>query len=65
VESTTAPARDVLVFAPLDDGDVDAGQRQFASEHQPSWAASHDHHRVFGHHDPPGSQSVRYETARN
>ena len=49
LQTARARARQVLVGAPLDDGDVDARQRQLARQHQPGRTASGDHHRVLGH----------------
>ena len=52
VRDCRPPAREpgeLLVGAPLDDGDVDAGQRQLARQHQPRRAAAGDHHRMLGH----------------
>ena len=47
VRECRPPAREpakLLAGAPLDNGDVDAGQRQLAREHQPGRAATGDHH---------------------
>src|SRR5207244_930720 len=40
---------EVLAGAPLDDGNVDARQRQLARQHQPCRTSSGDHHRTLGH----------------
>jgi hypothetical protein len=53
VQATCAQAGEVLVGSPLDDGDVDAAQRQLAGQHQPRRATSGDHHRVLGHRHTP------------
>jgi hypothetical protein len=53
VQTTCAWAGEVLVGSPLDDGDVDAGQRQLARQHEPRRAPSGDHHRVLGHRRTP------------
>ena len=52
------PARSWL-GAPLDDGDVDARQRQLARQHQPRRTASGDHHRMLGH------RTLRSESRRS
>ena len=52
VQTACARAGEVLVGAPLDDGDVDARQRQLARQHQPRRTASGDHHRMLGHRHP-------------
>ena len=44
-----ARAGEVLVGAPLDEGDVDARQCQLARQHQPCRTCAGDHHRVLGH----------------
>jgi hypothetical protein len=45
-----ARAGEVLAGAPLDNGDVDARQRQLARQHQPCRTSSADHHRsMLGH----------------
>ena len=49
VQAACARAGEVLAGAPLDDGDVDARQRQLARQHQPRRTASGDHHRMLGH----------------
>ena len=49
MQSARARTDHVLHCAPLDDDDVDAGQGQFAGEHQPGRAASGDHHVMSGH----------------
>ena len=48
VQTAGARAGEVLAGAPLDDGDVDARQRQFARQHQPGRTSSGDHHRMVG-----------------
>ena len=49
VEPPCARADEVLVCAPLDNGDVDARQRQLARQHQPCRASSGNYHRMLGH----------------
>ena len=49
VQTARARAGEVLAGAPLDDGDVDARQRQLARQHQPRRTSSGDHHRMLGH----------------
>ena len=49
LQTARARAGQVLVGAPLDDGNVDARQRQLARQHQPRRTGSGDHHRVLGH----------------
>src|SRR5438093_9975258 len=59
VQSTRARAGEVLAGAPLDNGDVDARQRQLARQHQPCRTSSGDHHRMLGHrHTPAGVTPV-------
>ena len=47
VQTARARADEVLAGAPLDNGDVDARQRQFARQHQPCRTCSGDHHRML------------------
>ena len=49
MQTACARAGEVLAGAPLDNGDVDARQRQLARQHQPCRASSGDHHRMVGH----------------
>ena len=49
VQTAGARAGEILAGAPLDDGDVDARQRQLARQHQPGRTSSGDHHRMVGH----------------
>ena len=51
VQTACARAGEVLIGAPLDDGDVDARERQLARQHQPGRTSSSDHHRM--HLVPP------------
>ena len=51
VQAARARADEILARAPLDDGDVDARQRELARQHQSGRTASGDHHRMFGHRD--------------
>ena len=53
VQTACARAGEVLVGAPLDNGDVDPRQRQLGRQHQPRRTSSGDHHRVLGHRHPP------------
>jgi hypothetical protein len=48
VQAAGARAREILVGPPLANGNVDAGQRQFAREHQTGRAGSGDRHGVAG-----------------
>ena len=47
VQAAGARAGEVLAGAPLDDGDVDARQRQLARQHQPRRTSAGDHHRML------------------
>ncbi len=47
VQTPGARSDQILVGAPLDDRDVDAGQTQFAGEHQARGATSGDEHRML------------------
>src|SRR5687767_9696124 len=49
MQATGARAGDILVWAPFDQGDVDAGQRQFSGQHQAGGAAAYDDYGMFGH----------------
>jgi hypothetical protein len=53
LQTACTRASEFLVCAPLDDCDVDAGQRQLARQHQPSRATARYHHSMFGHTPPP------------
>ena len=64
VQTACARAGEVLVGAPLDNGDVDARQRQLARQHQPRRTASGDHHRMFGHRNSWFRMSAKFELAR-
>src|SRR6266511_3008442 len=72
MQTARARAGKVLAVAPLDDGDIDARQRQLARQHQPRRAASGYHHRMFGHTPPPspwalvspGDSAARPESCR-
>jgi len=52
MQAARARAGKVLARAPLDDGHVDARQRQLGAQHQPGRAASNDHHLMPGHCRP-------------
>jgi hypothetical protein len=58
VQTAGARAGQVLPGAPLDDGDVDARQRQLARQHQPRRSSSGDHHRMLGHSRTPSGSAV-------
>jgi hypothetical protein len=49
VQTPCARAGEVLVGAPLDDGDVHARQRQLGRQHQARRTSSGDHNRMLGH----------------
>src|ERR1700704_5103452 len=49
MQTACARAGEVLVGAPLDDGDVDAHQRELARQHHPRRTSSSDHHRMLCH----------------
>src|SRR5437773_89215 len=53
MQTARARAGEILAGSPLDDGDIDAGQRQLARQHEPRWATARHHHRVLGHTPPP------------
>ena len=53
VQTARARAGELLAGAPLDDGDVDARQRQLARQHQPGRTSSGDHHRMLSSLVPP------------
>ncbi len=52
VQAARARAGEVLAGAPFDEGDIDAGERQLAREHEPRRPRSDDHHGVLGHRRP-------------
>src|SRR5262245_49840952 len=57
LQPTCTRAGEVLVGAPLDNGNVDASQGQFARQHQPGRTCSNDHYRMFDHrHSPVASK---------
>ncbi|MGH3959426.1 hypothetical protein [Mycobacterium sp.] len=57
---TTCPrANQVLVFTPLDNGNVDSGQRQLARQHQPRRACSGNHHRMLGYRFDPSAPRMK------
>jgi hypothetical protein len=59
VQTACARAGEVLAGAPLDNGNVDARQRQLAGQHQPCRTSSGDHHRMLGHrHTPIGTSGT-------
>src|SRR5205814_7863518 len=55
-----ARADELLIGAPLDYGDVDAGQRQLAREHQARRAGARHHYRMLGHAPPPDFEGSGY-----
>src|SRR5215204_2452096 len=57
VQTARARAGEVLAGAPLDDGNVDARQRQLARQHQPGRTSSGDHHRMLGHSRAPAGMT--------
>jgi hypothetical protein len=59
VQTACSRAAEVLAGAPLDNGNVDARQRQLARQHQPGRTSCGDHHRVPGHrHTPIGTRGT-------
>ena len=56
VQTAGARPREVLAGAPLENGDIDARQRQLGRQHQPARASAGDHNRMLGHrHTPIGT----------
>jgi hypothetical protein len=53
VQTAGARTGEVLVNAPLDNGNVDPRQRQLAREHQSRRTSSDDRHRMVGHRHTP------------
>jgi hypothetical protein len=49
MQTACARAGQFLADTPLDNGDIDRRQRQFARQHQPRRTSSSDHHRMFRH----------------
>ena len=49
VQTAFARSGDVLIFAPLDDGDVDPRKRQLCRQHQARRTSSGDHHCMIRH----------------
>ena len=51
VRDCKPPARagEILAGAPLDDDNVDAGQRQLPRQHQPRRTSTGDHYRMLRH----------------
>ena len=64
-QTACARAGEVLAGAPLDDGDVDARQRQLARQHQPRRTASGDHHRMLGHRNSSRPLDSGYDGDRS
>ncbi|MDT4888986.1 hypothetical protein FQZ97_1256260 [compost metagenome] len=48
MEAPGAGAGQALIGAALDNGDIDAGEGQFARQHQPDGAAAGNDHGMFG-----------------
>jgi hypothetical protein len=63
VQTAGARAGEGLVGAPLDNGNVDARQRQLARQHQPGRTSSGDHHRMPGHRHTPVAVAVATNSA--
>src|SRR6266511_101389 len=53
MQTARARASEVLVGAPLDNGNVDARQRQLGRQHQPCRTPAGDHHRMLSHSHTP------------
>jgi hypothetical protein len=53
MQTARARAGQVLAGALLDNGNVDARQRQLARQHQPCRTSSGDHHHMSGHRQIP------------
>ena len=53
MQAARARAGEFLAGAPLDNGDVDLRQRQFARQHQSCRTSSDDHHRMVDHRYTP------------
>jgi hypothetical protein len=49
VQTAGAQTGEVLAETPLDNGNVDARQRELARQHHSSRAAPGNHHRMFGY----------------
>ena len=60
LQPASARADERLIGAPLDDGDVDAGQRQLAGQHQARRAGARHHYRMLGHAPPPDFEGSGY-----
>src|SRR6185503_7871274 len=58
VQAAGARAGEVLAWAPLDDGNVDACQRQLARQHQPRRPGPTDDHGMLSHRTPAGGQAL-------
>jgi hypothetical protein len=64
VQSAGPRAGKILAGAPLDDGNVDLRQPEFAGQHQPRRARSGDHHPMFGHRNSSFTMSAQFELLR-
>jgi hypothetical protein len=53
VQTARARAYEILARTPLNDGDIDACERQLARQHQPRWTSSSDHYGMLGHRGTP------------
>ena len=61
MQAARARAGEFLAGAPLDNGDVDARQRQLARQHHPRRTPSGNHHLMFHRKIP----SLRYLCSTN
>jgi len=65
VRECRPPAREPMSSGSraLDNGDVDARQRELARQHQPCRTAPGNHHRMFGHRPTPIDTSTHFATS--
>ena len=61
MKTTRVPALEILVFASLDDDDVDPRERELGRQHQTRRASSSDHNRMTRHR----SHLLRSRTLRH
>jgi len=59
MQTARAKTDEVRSGAPLDNGDVDARQRELGRQHQPGRPAPGNYYRMFGHRHPPAATSAR------